>query len=116
MIDFATELRLEFRQWIRCPDESKKPELLKNLQETVFPKYLPILEGIVKETPGNFITGDKLCWHDLFIANWLEVWGDLIIGKDGLQNYPALKGLKEAVFEVPQIKDYVTNKRPKTFI
>jgi glutathione S-transferase len=113
--DIVTELRLQFRPYIQQQDAGKKAEIKADLAANAFPKYYKFLEDLVSQTTGPFITGDKPTWQDFFVANWLELWSEHIVELDFLNDYPALKELQQAVFDIPAIKKYVST-RPKSFI
>jgi len=114
--DFMEELRQEFRKVFSEKDEAKKATLKDEFLKTVAPKYYGIMEELVESTgSGKFIRGDKPSWQDFFIANWMEILGELIVGESFLDQYPNLKKVKEAVFAIPSIKAHV-ERRPKTQI
>jgi glutathione S-transferase len=116
MVYHALELQLRFRDFFREEDEEKKAELKTELAESLIPKYYPILEELVGAgVPGPFIAGRRVSWHDLYLANWLEIWEENIVGQEFLDDFPALKKLKEAVFAIPAVKIYL-RKRAKTVI
>ena len=95
-------------------NNKKKEEGKKNLLETVCPKILQQLEDIVSETEGSYIAGDKLTYGDLFTVNWLQIWENQV-SADLLNDYPALRKLKDAVLAIPEISAWI-EERPKTSI
>jgi len=113
---FMTELQLEFRTASIEKDEAKKSVFQDEFVKTVAPKYYGIMEELVASTgSGKFIRGDKPSWQDFYIANWIEIFGDGLVGENFVDQYPNLKKVKEAVFAIPAIKAHV-DKRPKSKI
>ena len=53
-----------------------------------------------------------MTWADFVFASSLENF-ECIFGKNALDRYPALKALKEKIFNIPKIKEWV-QKRPQT--
>lgn len=115
MVEFASELRLHFRPYLLNSDENEKSRLKEILVKETMPKYYGILESIGSPIPGDFITGSQVCWQDFFIANWIEIYGDVLLGEDFVDKYPKLKKIKESVFAIPAVKAYLST-RKKTFV
>lgn len=93
-------------------DPEKKEELKKTLIETTVPKYLGKVENIQKENGGDFLVGQKLTWIDIQYAHFLEMF-EVTTGPEVTAAYPNLKKLQKAVFETPEIKEWI-DKRPVT--
>ena len=94
------------------PDKIK--ELTAELLEKGLPPYFKQITSILQETEGEFIAGKQLTAGDIFLANAIDCWEDFVDPKL-LEGYPALKALKDAVFNLPEIKAWV-EVRPKAFI
>ncbi|KAI4470499.1 glutathione s-transferase c-terminal domain superfamily [Holotrichia oblita] len=54
----------------------------------------------------------QITWCDFAFAVSLENF-EIIFGKSSLDRYPALKALKEKIYDLPSITDWI-NKRPVT--
>jgi len=107
IVDFIIELRLLFRPWFLSKDEAEKSELKDVLIKETFPKYLAILESLASTLEGNFLGGEKPCWQDFVLANWLDIFEDTILGAKFLSKYSRLMGIKESVFAIPSIAQYL---------
>jgi len=114
VVEFLTECRLEFRKIILAP-EAGKDAAKAEFRANAAPKYYDIMSQLISETKGPFICGDKLSWADCFVANWVEIFDDFVVGKEFTDKYPVLTTLRDAVFAVPNIKKYLET-RPKTLI
>ncbi|KAJ8982158.1 hypothetical protein NQ317_013943 [Molorchus minor] len=60
----------------------------------------------------DFFVGSEVTWCDFVFAVSLESF-ETIFGKSALDQYPALKGLKSKVYNIPSIAAWVA-KRPAT--
>ena len=108
----------EFRDFIMehlVGDPAKAAELKKNLAENWCPKYYATFTDIIERTgaKGPFCTGSKPVWVDFFVANWLQLWEELVTGPELIKKYPKLEALRKAVFAIPSVAEYVA-KRPTT--
>jgi len=118
LVETLAEIRLQFRDFIMehlMGDKTKAAELKKNLVENACPKYYATFVDIIGRTgtSGPFATGAKPTWVDFFVASWLEVWEELVVGPEFIKKYPKLEALRKAVFSIPSVAEYVA-KRPVT--
>ncbi|CAG7833931.1 unnamed protein product [Allacma fusca] len=109
------DARIEFRSWFMENDPDKKQNLQQTLVNESIPRYLRQVEEIVAKTDGNFITGSKLTYGDLYVANILGMWLSLsLLQEQKLQDeFPKLATLRNAVVTIPAIKSWIAV-RPKT--
>jgi len=115
VVDLLVDGRLQWRNtFLMEKDAEKKEEARKNLVETICPKVLKQLNDIVSSTEGDYISGDKLTWADLFLANWLSIWTKSL-STDLVADFPALKKQWETVLDLPEIKKWIAE-RPQTMI
>jgi len=113
--DSLLELRTLFVQYFLEKDETRKEVLKSNLLTESFPRNFGILNELIGEHGGPYVVGKKLTWVDLTIASWIDVWEDTILTPEFVKGYPAVQKLKNAVFSIPSIQEYVM-KRPKSKI
>jgi len=92
-------------------DAEKREEMRKNLVENVFPGFLANFDKIIAANGGKYVYGDKVTWADFYLANFAELWRDSC-EKTLLDKYPAVQKQIETVNSIPQIKDWIANKRP----
>jgi glutathione S-transferase len=111
--DSLLELRILFVSFFLEKDEKRKAELKTKLAEEDFPRSYGIWNELIAENGGPFVAGKKMTWVDLAIASWVDVWGDAFVTHDFVKKYPAVAKLKETVFAIPAIKEYVAT-RPTT--
>ncbi|KAG8225447.1 hypothetical protein J437_LFUL004448 [Ladona fulva] len=111
LVDTLGDLKQQVGQYRMEQDPAIKEEKKQNLIKETIPFYLQKLEQIVKEND-DYLVGGQLTWADFQYAASLENF-ELIFGKEALDQYPHLKALKERVFELPGIKEWVA-KRPVT--
>lgn len=97
---------------IRETDESKRPEKLQEVLQTVKPKYFDVFEKIVKSNDGKHLVGTSLTWADVVLAYLFNHFHTLL-GVDLTEGYPSLKKLVDNVTSTPAIKAWI-DKRPKT--
>lgn len=88
----------------------------KLLNELLIPTakhFLPIYNQILEESKSDFLLSSGLTYIDLVVVEQLYTveHADATLLKD----YPKLVELKERVYALPGIKDYV-NQRPKTLV
>jgi glutathione S-transferase len=106
-----------FTEWgpvYREADLEKRKEIVSRLMTDVFPKYLKKFNEVLETSGGPFLLGSNFSWADFFLANYLEIFEEFMT-PNLLDDFPALKKQKEAVFGIPQIKEFVT-KRPQTLL
>ncbi|PSN37231.1 hypothetical protein C0J52_12656 [Blattella germanica] len=105
------ELKRKLYQYRMEPDQFKKEEKKIILMKEKIPFYLNKFEKVVSEN-GGYSVGGGLTWTDFVFAVSLENF-ELIFGKESLDRYPSLRALKEKVFALPRIQEWL-QKRPVT--
>ncbi|XP_043271486.1 glutathione S-transferase-like [Venturia canescens] len=111
LVDTVGDLKLVLFQFRTEEDLFKKEERkVKLLRETI-PFYLNKFEQTIKENDG-FAVGSNTTWADFVFAVALENF-EQIFGTAPLESYPALRGLKQRVHEIPAIVEWLA-KRPQT--
>ncbi|KAF4528025.1 hypothetical protein B566_EDAN002208 [Ephemera danica] len=83
--------------------ERKKENTFKQTNE-----YLDRLEKRVAENGGNFVKG-QLTWTDVIFAAFTH-YLNFMAGYDLFENRPALLGLKDKVYALPNIKKYLDSR------
>jgi len=92
-------------------DSEKREVIRKNLVENVFPAFLANIDELIAENGGKYVYGKKVTWADFYVANFAELWRDSC-EPTLLDKYPNLQKQIETVNSIPQIKDWIDNKRP----
>ncbi|XP_066602080.1 glutathione S-transferase-like isoform X2 [Prorops nasuta] len=111
LVDTLGDLKQFISQYRTEEDPLKKEEKkLKLLKETI-PFYLNKFEQTVARNEG-YAVGSTTTWTDFVFAVALENF-EQIFGLTALESYPALRGLKKRVHEIPAIVDWLA-KRPQT--
>ena len=87
-----------------------KEQKLKEMNQRI-PYFLKRLNEQVKKNGGYFV-GSALSWADLTFVALLD-YLNYMAKKDIIEEYDALKQLKNQVLAIPQIKAWVA-KRPET--
>lgn len=98
-------------------DPVASAEKLEEMKDDLYNKegfclYLGNMEKMLESErkSGDFITGEKLRWADLFLANFTSTWED-ILGQEILEKYPLLKKQQTAVHSHPKIKEWMANRK-----
>ena len=94
-------------------DEARKTKLKKELDETHIPKYLGALEkrAAANNSADGWIYGTKVTYADFGV--YLQGEYVQMIAPNVLDNYPALKKLRESVEKLPNIARWL-KERPVT--
>jgi glutathione S-transferase len=92
-------------------DTDKREVIRKDLAENILPQFLEKFNDIIAKNGGKYVVGKKTTYADFFVANFAEIWRNTI-DSTLLDKYPALQKQIETVLAIPQIKDWVENKRP----
>jgi len=58
---------------------------------------------------GHYLTGAQLTFPDVLLGDLLDAI-DTAMGEGIVDQYPVMRALKNAVWEVPEIKEYVLNR------
>ncbi|XP_046392078.1 glutathione S-transferase-like [Ischnura elegans] len=111
LVDALGDLKQQVAQYRMEQDPIKKEEKKQELIKNTIPYYLQKFEHVLKENDGYLVNG-QLTWADFQYAASLENF-ELIFGKEALDQYPHLKALKEKVFDLPGVKEWVAE-RPVT--
>jgi len=104
--DALTELAQERGKYLHCSDPDKKQELKEAFHNVHMPKYLGKLESLQKENGGCFLVGKSRTWIDVVLAWRLKALGEEV-DQSVISQYPHLVAVKEAVFAISEIKDYM---------
>lgn len=92
-------------------DENLKSKLTNRLYDEIIPKYLQILDEILKRSTTEYLCNSGITWPDLFLyctLEWLDEKRDFLVDK-----YPYVKSLEAKIRENPKIAEWIIN-RPKT--
>ena len=114
ILDVIVDLGQRLIQYFYEKDEARKAELKKGLEETHIPKYLGALEkrAAANNSADGWIYGAKVTYADFGVylggAYLLKV-----MSQNALDNYPALKKLRESVEKLPNIAKWL-KERPVT--
>ncbi|KAF5290613.1 hypothetical protein FQR65_LT01903 [Abscondita terminalis] len=111
LVDTLGDLKQVLWKYRTEQDPIKKEERKVKLMKETIPFYLAKFEKVVADNNG-FSVGSGITWCDFVFAVSLENF-ELIFGKASLDQYPALKGLKEKVYGIPSIAAWFA-KRPVT--
>lgn len=111
LVDTLSDLKQELFQYRMEPDQFKKEEKKIVLMKEKIPFYLNKFEKVVAENRG-YSVGNAITWTDFVFAVSLENF-ELIFGKESLDRYPSLRALKEKVYSLPGIQEWL-QKRPAT--
>ncbi|GFG33891.1 hypothetical protein Cfor_07139 [Coptotermes formosanus] len=111
LVDTLSDLKQELFQYRMEPDQFKKEEKKIILMKEKIPFYLNKFEKVVAENRG-YSVGNAITWTDFVFAVSLENF-ELIFGKESLDRYPSLRALKERVYSLPSIQEWL-QKRPAT--
>lgn len=111
IVDTIGDLRQAIAAYYYDPDEESRAAKKEPLLNETIPFYMSKFENIAKENNGYLANG-RLSWADIYLVA-LGEYMSFIAGTDLLEPYPTLTSLKEIVWEIPQIKEWI-EKRPKT--
>ncbi|RUS84491.1 hypothetical protein EGW08_007730 [Elysia chlorotica] len=91
-------------------DEAKKAQLMKELKEETAPKYLDLLEKLLKKNGSGYFVGKEITLADINVYN--VTWAFLNEAPAALDSFPLLKEFHHKVNSIPQIKSYVDARKP----
>ncbi|GFO21745.1 glutathione s-transferase [Plakobranchus ocellatus] len=94
-------------------DEAKKAELMGKFTQEEVPKFLGLLEKLLKQNSSGCFVGSDITLADLFVYDLL--WNLKSKLADVFEKYPLVNGHQDKVGSVPQIKAYVAARKPTTF-
>ncbi|ODN01723.1 Glutathione S-transferase 3 [Orchesella cincta] len=95
-----------FRDFRNEKSISKKVLMRKRLLEYTFPLYFSKFAQFLEDSGGEYLAGPNMTYADLAVANFLDVCEDNI-NPDILNDFPTLKALKEEIFEIPEVAEWV---------
>jgi len=93
------------------PNQEKKAEDMKTLQEKTLPAGVGQLEKILSSRGGQFFAGNSLTWADISVFHFCHILQEL--APQALSGAPGIADLYERVGQIPNIKNWVDS-RPKT--
>lgn len=102
-----------FRDFKNEKSISKKVLLRKRLLD-IMPLYFEKFARFLEDSGGEYLAGPNLTYADLAVANFLDVCEDNV-NPDILNDFPTLKALKEEVFEIPAIAEWVAQTKAGAF-
>ncbi|KAI1693843.1 protein kinase domain-containing protein [Ditylenchus destructor] len=73
----------------------------------IFPQYIKQL----KESKSGFLAPSGLTYVDFIVADYLEYWVSKMEPQFMKENYPEIGAYVNKVYSVPQIKDYIKNRK-----
>ncbi|CAG7833428.1 unnamed protein product [Allacma fusca] len=113
LVDAIGDLKLEWKKFFLELDPEKRDELKKNLIGVQIRKYFTKFDSMIGSNPdGTHLVGKSFTWADFYVACYLEAV-ERTVDASILEEYPNLKGLKEEVNNIPQIKTWIES-RPDT--
>ncbi|OXA60363.1 glutathione S-transferase 3 [Folsomia candida] len=95
-----------FRDFANEKSIAKKALMRKDLLEIHFPKYFTKFAELLECAGGEWIAGSTLTYADLALANFFSV-AEEMVNPDCLRDFPTLKKLKDDVFDIPQIQEWM---------
>ena len=114
IVDFIDDLQgQKMTQCFFEKDEARKAELRKELDETHIPRYLGVVEkrATANNSADGWLYGEKVTHADFSVYLMLDYV--LMMAPNILDNYPALKKLRESVEKLPNIAKWL-KERPVT--
>ncbi|XP_076272492.1 glutathione S-transferase-like isoform X3 [Rhynchophorus ferrugineus] len=112
LVDTLGDLQESVTKVMKEPDPIKREELRARVTKEELPFYLSKFEKIVKDN-GGYSVGSDVTWSDLVLAVLLDQFEGMY-GRAALNIYPSLKGLKERIHDVPNVKAYLEKRPPRS--
>ncbi|KAG1662030.1 Hematopoietic prostaglandin D synthase [Nymphon striatum] len=78
------------------------------------PKALAIFETSFEKKGTDYLVGDQITWADLSMALTIDVLGEYL-GEKITDGVPKLIAHKERIWNIPQIKTYLENRKKTAF-
>jgi glutathione S-transferase len=111
-VDAIEDLVQEWKKIAHNSDEAKKVELKETFLNVHAPKCLNKLSALKTSNEGSlWLVGQSITWADLVIAAILDRF-ETMIDPSFLDSYPVMKALKQRVFSIPKVKEYVDIRPP----
>uniref|UniRef100_A0A158R568 Glutathione S-transferase n=1 Tax=Syphacia muris TaxID=451379 RepID=A0A158R568_9BILA len=100
------DLHMKYTKMIYTAYEAEKDSFIKE----ILPVELAKLEKLLTSRNGGegYILGDKICYADYALFEELDIM--LILTKDALDNFSALKGYHKRMSERPHLKEYLAKR------
>ena len=113
IVDFFDDLGEKMMPYFLEKDEARKAELKKELDETHIPRYLGVMEkrAAANNSADGWLYGEKVTHADFSVYLMLDYV--LMMAPNVLDNYPALKKLRQSVEKLPNIAKWM-KERPVT--
>ncbi|XP_020280143.1 glutathione S-transferase-like [Pseudomyrmex gracilis] len=113
LVDTLGDLKQFIFQYRTEEDSFKKEEKKARLLRETIPFYLNKFEQTVADN-GGYAVGSTTTWADFVFTVALENFEN-IFGAAALENYPALRGLKKRVHEIPAIAEWLARRPHSEF-
>ncbi|KAK6993690.1 S-crystallin SL11 [Biomphalaria glabrata] len=94
------------------PDENKQAELIRELQEKQFPRYLGYYEKLLKDSGTSYFVGNSLTLADLIVYDAVFSFLQRAYSIDG---FPRVEALCQLVESLPNIQTYVAQREKTPF-
>lgn len=91
-------------------DDKKKQNLRATFINVTVPSYLNRFEKIYNENPGPWLVGTRVTWADIFIVYSFDYLSSTLGEENLIMDYPGLQALKETVYGIPEISEYIKNR------
>ncbi|KAK0040336.1 S-crystallin SL11 [Biomphalaria pfeifferi] len=101
-------LNAGYRAYLFEPDETKKAELIRELKEKEFPRYLGYYEKLLRDNGTSYFVGDSLTLADLIVYDVVFAFLQRGFSTSG---FPLVEALYQQVESHPNIKPYVAQRR-----
>jgi len=111
-IDILSEGTRDFLSFFSNFAFSKdEAQLVKDIREKAFPRYMPVYEKIVSESKSGFLVGDKLSMADVLLLEMLLHIPERV--PEGFDNYPKLKEYLARMSSLPNIAAFLKGPQRK---
>jgi glutathione S-transferase len=110
--DQVSDLFTEFIKRLHEPDQAKKDEMQKKLNEEFVPNTLKVFESRLTKNNNGFLVGNGLTWAEIYLFVVLDWCSDR---EKALENFPLVKALDNRIKTTPKIAEWLA-KRPQTAI
>ncbi|ODM94627.1 Glutathione S-transferase [Orchesella cincta] len=112
-VDTQREILIAWVPAVFADTASKKRLLCEEIYRLTTPRYLNVLEKIIKESSsGEHLVGDKLTWADIYMAYVFD-HVEKLTEFDVIKKHPSIKKACDAVWNEPNIKKW-KDSRPAT--
>uniref|UniRef100_A0A182YU43 GST C-terminal domain-containing protein n=1 Tax=Biomphalaria glabrata TaxID=6526 RepID=A0A182YU43_BIOGL len=94
------------------PDENKQAELIRELQEKQFPRYLGFYEKLLKDSGTSYFVGNSLTLADLIVYDAVF---SFLQRAYSIEGFPRVEALCQLVESLPNIQTYVAQREKTPF-